>query len=367
MTYDGPPPLNREPATSALLAHFRTPADVAYDRNHGPIPAGLDATTHTVRVGGLVAAPVTLSVAQLATDFPQHAVTCALQCAGNRRHTMRTALREVSGIDWFDGAVLNAAWEGPRLVDVLARAGVPLEGSDSDGIHVAFESRAAATEDDEFYGGSIPLERALRASADVVLALRMNGEPLTRNHGFPVRVVVPGALGARSVKWLDGISVQKEESPCYYQRKDYKALPAHVRTTDQAEKEGWWERTASLLDMPVNSVVGVPEHGEKARWDTDGCVEVKGYALPAGEDGPIVKVEVRVDEGAWQEAELLDGNHGKWCWCIWRWKGLIDPGKRRIWSRATDKGGNIQEGERSEWNLRGVAYNGYGEVELEVV
>ena len=375
MTYDGPPPLNREPLTSSLIAHFRTPAALAYDRNHGPIPTGLDAATHTIRIAGLVPRPLALSVPQLAADFPQHRVTCALQCAGNRRHTMRTALREVSGIDWCDGAVLNAAWEGPRLCDVLARAGVPSLAErdesagkhESAGTHVAFESRTTATEDDDHYGGSVPLARARRESADVLLALRMNGAPLTPNHGFPVRVVVPGALGARSVKWLDGIRVQKEESPCHYQRKDYKALPPQVRTTAQAESEGWWERTESLLDMPVNSVIGMPEPGEKTKRDEGGCVEIKGYALPAGEDGPVVKVEVRVDEGAWEDAELLDGDNGKWCWCLWRWKGRVDPGKRRIWSRATDKAGNIQEGERSEWNLRGVAYNGYGEVELEII
>ena len=370
MTYDGPKPLNREPSTSALVSHFRTPAALAYDRNHGPIPHHLSAASHTVRVTGLVAKPLTLSATQLATDFPQHTVTCALQCAGNRRHTMRTALREVSGIDWFDGAVMNATWEGPLLRDVLLRAGVVAEDDATDGAaperHVAFASYTSATEEDTFYGGSIPLARALRPSAEVVLALRMNGEPLTPNHGFPVRAVVPGVAGARSVKWLDEIRVQREESPCFYQRHDYKALPPQVESMEQAREEGWWERVEAIQDMPVNSVVGAPERGEKVQRDGKGCIEIKGYALPAAEDGPVVKVEVRVDGGDWEEAEILDGSDSKWCWCLWRWKGKVAKGKRRIWSRATDKGGNVQKDERSEWNIRGVAYNGYGEVELEI-
>ena len=370
--YDGPTPLNREPTTSALIAQFHTPADVAYDRNHGAIPQ-LSASSHKVLVHGLVSRPLSLSPHQLATEFPQHTVSCALQCAGNRRHTMRTALKEVSGVDWGDGAVMNATWEGPRLSDVLARAGAARQ-PESEGLgkgpdtalHVAFEC-SVPTQDDSFYGGSIPLERALRESAEVVLALRMNGQALTPKHGFPVRAVVPGALGARSVKWLSEIKVQKEESRCFYQRHDYKALPSHVLTMDQAREEGWWERTPALLDMPVNSVIASPEKNAKVERDDTGKVEIKGYALPAGEDGPIVRVELRVDQGEWEDAEILNGSAEKWCWCLWRWKGKVERGKRRFWSRASDKAGNKQKSERSEWNVRGVAYSGYGELELDII
>ena len=297
---------------------------------------------------------------------------------------MRTAVKEVSGIDWYDGAVMNCTWTGPLLADVLARAGVtasyksPVEDGQqplgTKSLHVSFSSYAASTQKDSFYGGSVPLERALSPSSSVLLALSMNSSPLTPNHGFPVRVVVPGVAGARSVKWLDTISVQEEESECHYQRRDYKILPKEVQDMEQAKNDGWWERTPALMDMPINSVIATPKAGEKVERDKEGKVEVRGYALPAGEDGPVVRVEVRVDgdegEGEWSDAELLeggDGEEGKWAWCLWRWKGKVMEGKRSIWSRATDRGGNMQEEERSEWNLRGVAYNGYGKVELEVV
>ena len=286
---------------------------------------------------------------------------------------MRTALKEVQGIDWFDAAVMNCTWTGARLCDVLAAAGVitgnsqnknkKKAGSSSE-LHVAFACYQTPTQDDSWYGGSIPLSRALRRDADVLLALKQNGEPLTPEHGFPVRVVTPGIAGARAVKWLDEIVVQEEESGNFYQKRDYKVLPPEA--TDKEAAKRYWDVTPALMDLPVNSAVAEPASGERVAKDENGMVEVKGYALPRGEDGPIVKVEVRIDEGVWTEAELQGEKNGKWAWCLWKWKGIVTSGRHTIWSKATDKGGNTQTSERSEWNLRGVAYNGYGEAVVDV-
>lgn len=121
--------------------------------------------------------------------------------------------------------------------------------------------------------------------------------------------------------------------------------------------------------MPVNSVIGIPASDSTLQLDENGTIEVKGYALPSGSDGPITKVEVSTDDGAtWQVAELLKdqdtkGADLKWAWCLWRARMKIAKGKdRKILSRATDKSGNMQE-KCPEWNFRGVAYNGYGEAD----
>ena len=103
--------------------------------------------------------------------LPQHEVSCALQCAGNRRHTMRTLLKEVDGLDWGDGAVMNCRWRGPLLRDVLNITTVRVD--DPSTAHVAFECRATECQDDDYYGGSIPLERAMRADAEVIVALEV--------------------------------------------------------------------------------------------------------------------------------------------------------------------------------------------------
>lgn len=126
-------------------------------------------------VDGLVANPMELSIASLANDFPQHTVTCALQCAGNRRHSMRTRIKEVAGVDWFDGALMNCVFEGPLLCDVLLAAGVGENEPLQEGVrpeHVQFAC-FGKTQEDDFYGGSIPFDRALDPAMDVILALKV--------------------------------------------------------------------------------------------------------------------------------------------------------------------------------------------------
>lgn len=281
---------------------------------------------------------------------------------------MRTLLKEVEGVDWFDGAVMNCKWRGPKLVDVLAKAGVDekLMKAD-DGTwkgHVAFACHETQVQDDTWYGGSISLERALMNEADVVLALEMNGEPLTPKHGAPVRALVPGIAGARSVKWLTRITVQAEESSNHYQRHDYKILPPEVTSMEQAEE--YWAKVEALMDMPINSVIGLPASESTVHRDEAGLVQCKGYALPHGMDGPIVKVEVSGDNGqSWTEAELDFGEEHnqdnrqkiRWAWCLWSARIAMKPGtNQQITCRATDFGGNVQPRENT-WNLRGVGYN----------
>ena len=190
----------------------------------------------------------------------------------------------------------------------------------------------------------------------------MNGKRLPVKHGYPVRVVTPGIAGARAVKWLDRITVQPEESNNFYQQRDYKILPPEA--TDKEAAEQYWNVTPAIQDMPVNSVIAVPQSGETVELSSRGTTRVEGYALPQGDQGPVVKVEVSVDDGTtWRDAEILDHVEpsGKWCWVLWKADvGLEKGDKRRVLSRATDKGGNTQPAV-PQWNLRGVGYNGYGE------
>ncbi len=191
----------------------------------------------------------------------------------------------------------------------------------------------------------------------------MNGIALPSDHGDLARVVVPGVAGARSVKWLDIITVQDAESQNFYQRHDYKVLPPDVADTDEAEK--YWDTVRALQDVPVNSVIGVPESGDTVRVRPDKSLEVKGYALPHGPDGPVFKAEISVDNGvSWQEAQRSNDPEGcgRWTWGFWRARVALPVGRnRKILSRATDNGENVQE-KHPLWNLKGVAYNGHGEV-----
>ncbi|KAI9658612.1 MAG: H(+)-transporting V1 sector ATPase subunit A [Bathelium mastoideum] len=368
--HDKDKPLNREPPIKDLLSSFFTRE--GYDRNHGGIPH-LDASTHTVRVDGAVQNELNLSIDQLRNDFEQHEVICVLQCAGNRRHAMRTRLSEVQGIDWGDGAVMNCKWRGPLLRDVLNRAIVKVDpGVSTEQAHVAFACSVQQCQEDSWYGGSIKLDRALREDADVILALeQMNNETLPVNHGYPVRIVAPAIAGARAVKWLDHITVQLEESSNFYQQHDYKVLPPEAQDSESAAP--FWHKVPALQEMPVNSVVGKPQTGDTITLDGDGMTTVEGYALPSGDAGPITRVEVSGDDGTtWSDATLIDGSDehvsSKWSWVLWTCRIRLSPGEGQvILSRATDGTGNVQEA-HPEWNLRGVAYNGYGEArELKVL
>ena len=149
---------------------FLTPkGPTQYDRNHGPVPH-VSAADHIVTIDGLVKKTLKLNLGNLSHDFRQHKVVCVLECAGNRRHSMRTRLHEVQGIDWFDAAILNAEWEGPLLRDVLLTAGIE---SQSKELHVAFACYQTKCQDDDWYGGSIPLSRAMDKDAEAVLALKV--------------------------------------------------------------------------------------------------------------------------------------------------------------------------------------------------
>ncbi|KAI5799248.1 Oxidoreductase, molybdopterin-binding domain-containing protein [Peziza echinospora] len=370
LEYSVETPLNREPPPDELISSFITKSSVAYDRNHGPLPH-IDEETHYVRVDGAVDKIVELSIKDLRENYEQVEVISSLQCAGNRRHTMRTEFKEVNGIDWYTGAVMNGRWRGPLLRDVLVGAGLAIEGA----AHVAFSCTKTLVQDDWYYGGSIDLERCLDKDKFVILALELNGKPLSVNHGFPVRVVIPGVAGARWVKWLDRITVQRNESNNFYMQQDYKILPPHVTTKEQAMAN--WHLVPPMQLMPVNSVICVPESGDTVFPNKEGKVLVAGYALPQGDDGPVVKVEISLDRGAsWEECEIALEAPTRWSWAVWR--TYVDVGRlvaekeeegessRRIWSRCLDLGGNTQVG-KGEWNWRGVGYNGYGETKNLVV
>ncbi|TDZ17637.1 Sulfite oxidase [Colletotrichum orbiculare MAFF 240422] len=290
-------PLNREPPAADLTASLFS-GDNAYDRNHGMIPT-IDRDAHRVVVDGEIGKTLCLTVDELATNFAQHEVVCVLQCAGNRRHTMRTLLKEVDGIDWGDAAIMNCSWRGPKLRDILDAAGV----AHNPEAHVAFSCYQSETEKDSWYGASIELERAMDENREIILALERNSKHLSPNHGAPVRVIIPGVAGARSVKWLDRITVQKMESSNFYQKRDYKVLPEEVNNAEEAEAH--WDTTPALQDMPVNSVIVHPPSGSSVCRDDDGLVQVAGYAVPGGPDGPITEVGVSVDGGqTWTQADL---------------------------------------------------------------
>ena len=261
-------------------------------------------------------------------------------------------IRETEGIPWSNGTISNCIYTGVQVSYILQKAGL----KSTKDIHVAFANHSPVQEDDTF-ASSIPLHKALDPST--VLAYEMNHEPLTRDHGFPIRVIVPGYAGARSVKWLDTITVQAEEADNFYMQRDYKVLPEDVTSRETKDIEKIWSSTPALQEMGVQSAICKPMNGDTV-VSSDGGVDVKGYAV-AGEDGPIKAVHISIDEGkSWTNAEIVY-QEGKYSWTIWQCKVFGVNESTKIWSRAESASGQFQPLQPA-WNLRGVMSNGVCEI-----
>jgi len=305
-------PFNAEPPRTALAERAVTPVERFYVRNHGPVPA-LDADALRLTVGGLVERPLELSLAALRAGLlPLAEVAATLQCAGNRR----AGLAEVRAIPgeapWGPGATGTAIWRGVRLADLLAAAGVRAGAA-----HVALigADRSEETDPPQPFGTSIPLEKA--EHPEVLLAWEMNGEPLPAVHGGPLRAVVPGYIGARSVKWLQRIEPAAEPHPGYFQNVAYRLL-----APDEEPGPG---RGVVLGEVALNADVLEPADGATV---PAGPVRVRGYAFAGGERF-VTRIDVSCDAGAtWRRAELLE-DLGRWAWRLWQLDAELGPASTR--------------------------------------
>ena len=341
-------PMNAEPLLPDLVRSWVTPVDSFFIRSHGNTPE-INADSFRLSVQGLVETPLTLSLAEL-SRFEQHAVTATLTCAGNRR-SEHSRIKPVKGVQWREGAIGNAKWRGARLSDLLKKAGVREAAK-----HVWFEGLDAVEDGGKTFafGGSIPLEKALldRAAAPgALLATTMNDKPLTADHGFPVRMVVPGYIGARSVKWLSKIVVSDRPSPNHFVADVYKLVDEG--TLLEVAENG------PIYRMPLNSAICTPTAGAALK---PGRVEVAGYALPPGVPGvSIRKVEVSADSGrSWTEAKLTS-MASEFCWQLWSVEISVNSATKELIVRAIDSRGDAQP-ETVRWNAKGYLFNAWHHV-----
>lgn len=344
-------PLNAEPPRAALGEHDLTGTDTFYVRNHGPIP-DIQPGAWRLRVGGLVDRPLELSLADLRDGFSRHDVVAVLECAGNRRAGLMK-VRDMPGEEpWGPGAVGNARWTGARLADVLGTAAI------ADGAqHVAFRAPdvSAQASPPQPFGASIPLSKAL--GSEVLLAYAMNGQPLPRVHGAPVRVVVPGYIGARSVKWVEQVTVQAEPSASFFQL-SYRLLPADADPAHAGPGDGF-----SLGPLAVNAAILAPDDGATV---PAGPVTVAGYAL-AGDDRRVARVDISPDGGrSWRQANL-EQELSPWSWRRWHATLDLPAGQADIAVRAWDNGASLQpENEADLWNPKGYANNAQARLRITV-
>ena len=360
-------PFNAETPPILLPEHFITSNELFFVRNHLPVPE-VNPLTYALEVGGEGLKTVKLTLNDLKTKFPQHTVVATIQCAGNRREELGK-VREVKGIPWTGGAIGNAEWTGVKLRDVLLYAGMKeVEGLGEGQIrHIHFEGLDKNPLTGDCYGASIPVEKALDARGDCLLVHSMNGDTLPRDHGHPLRVLVPGTVGARNVKWLARIAASRDEYGGQWQQRDYKGFSPSVNWSNVD-----FTTAPAIQEMPVQSLICSPQEGATVEVD-DANVVVQGIAWSGG-GRRVVRVDTSLDGGkSWVEAELMEGKEQRrgrgWAWVLWEATIPLPskPQSVEICCKAIDESYNVQPDTTAPiWNLRGCLSNAWHRVHINL-
>lgn len=292
-----------------------TPKDLFFTTQHYGHPV-VDPAAFRLKISGLVERPVALSLDDLKRMRAAEMVV-GFECSGNRR-----PLQGLSG---------NGRWTGVPLRAALDRAGVKATarefvffGADHGEEDVEFRTQKFKV--DVPFGRSLTREHAL--SPDPFLAYAMNGEPLTRHQGSPLRLIVPGWYGVANVKWLSQIHVQEDQYLGKYQARWYRTLKSEMIDGEEKVTE------TAITRMQLKSFI--------ARVTRDGNQhKVMGVVLHDGT--PLKSVEVRVDDGPWQPAALDAATKDKYSWKLftYAWNGAA-PGEHTLVSRVTDVNGKVQ-------------------------
>ncbi len=292
-----------------------TPKDQFFTTQHYGHPA-IDAAAFRLKITGLVDHPKSFSVDEIKA-MGREDVPAAFECSGNGRGRIQ-------------GFASNGRWTGVPLRKVLKEAGLKADGHEvvfygADHGEEEAEFRATKVKLDQAFGRSLGREKAL--SADPIIAYALDGEPLTKHQGAPLRLIVPGWYGVANVKWLSRIHVQEDAYMGKFQSRWYRTM-----YEQKIDGEIVWNETA-VTHMRLKSVV--------ARVTKEGSAhKVFGFVLNDGT--PLKSVEVKVDNGSWQTA-TVQAPAGKFAWkyFTYTWSGAT-PGEHTIVSRATDRDGYVQ-------------------------
>jgi nitrate reductase (NAD(P)H) len=372
-------PFNVEAPLSALYDEgFLTSADLFYVRNHGPVPIVEDSEIPDweFSVEGLVHNPIKMTLTDLIKDYQQITTPITLVCAGNRRKE-QNQVRKSKGFSWGAAGVSTALWTGVPLFEVIKRA-MPKRGAR----YVCMEG--ADKLPNGYYGTSVKLNWVMDPNRGIMLAHKMNGEMLRPDHGKPLRVVIPGQIGGRSVKWLKRIIITAEPSENWYHFFDNRVLPTMVSPEESANNQDWWkDERYAIYDLSTNSATAYPAHDEKIRFGQGASekYKVRGYAYGGG-GRRITRVETTLDKGkTWKLANItyhedayrevadedMDLFGGRldmawretcFCWCFWDLDIPVTElaDSQDIIVRAMDESMNVQPRDMY-WSVLGMMNN----------
>jgi len=314
------------------INEFFTPADEFFTIQHYGQPE-VDASSHQVEISGLVARPQKISMADIRRR-PRIELACAYECSGNSGRR-------------FHGLVSNGLWGGTSLKALLQDIGVEPGGREvvffgADRGEETITVRGRSWEVEQQFARSLSLDDAL--GDDTMLAYELNGEPLTRNQGAPLRLIVPGWYGVAQVKWLEQIHVQRDRFMGKFMAREY------VTLRDEAVGDNVKATETSITRMKLKSVIGRVTRGPAHHT-------IHGFALTDGT--ALDRIEVQIDDGPWNRA-TLDERNTRYSWQLFTypWEGAT-AGEHTITSRAIDTNGKVQpaqadlEAKKTTWENNG--------------
>ena len=325
---------NRNPGIALeMLARDITPDGMHYQLNHFDIPL-IEGETWKLEITGLVEKPLSLNLKEL-KQFHRHELNVTMECAGNGRAHFP---KRKQSMPWFSEAVGTAKWSGVRLKDLLTKT--ELKPSVSEVVFTGAD-RGLDHGIDHHYARSLKLEQALHP--DMLLAYEMNGQPLPFQHGFPLRLIVPGWFGVASVKWLKNLELIDHAFEGYQQAVNY-----HYRKNPQ-------DPGIPVDSIKIKSLMippGIPDWYTRNRFVPQGLIPLTGRAWSG--NGKIEKVEVGID-GVWKPAQL-GKDLGTYAWRQWFFDWDAVAGEHTLSCRAYDEAGNTQP-EEPVWDESGFGNN----------
>ncbi|KAK7044690.1 nitrate reductase [Favolaschia claudopus] len=375
-------PFNAEaPLTELFREGFLTTPELFFVRNHGVVPEVHDENVldWEFTVDGMVETPLKITLQKLVAEYEQQTYPVTLVCAGNRRKE-QNMVRKSKGFSWGPAGVSTALFTGVVMSDVVRRA-KPRKGAK----FVYMEG--ADKLPNGHYGTCVKLSWVLDPNRGIMLAYKMNGEMLRPDHGKPLRVVIPGQIGGRSVKWLKKLTITDQPSDNWYHIYDNRVLPTMISPEVAAEGSKWWtDERYAIHDLSPNSAIASPAHGERLRLLEGGDVyTARGYAYGGG-GRRITRVEVSLDQGrTWRLARIqyVEDEYRKadrilyggkldfqwrdtsFCWCFWTLDIPVQEMSeaKDILVRCMDEGMCVQPRD-VYWSVLGMMHNAWFRVAI---
>ena len=339
--------LNSGARHAALAKGLVTPVEHFFTRSHAEPPT-IDVANWRLVVDGLVDRPLSLSFEAL-QQFPRHEVVATLLCAGLRRDELLSIAPLPGELPWGPEPASTGSWSGVALRDVLHASGLS-----PDAAHIEFTGLDDVQRHGQTFGFGGSITRAKALEPDVLLAFELNGQPLPSSHGFPVRAIVPGWIGARSVKWLGRITAAETPSSNYFQTHAYR-----VQREPRVDRPGDVTGGDALAEITLNSVILDPAPGQHV---AAGPVVIRGWAIGTAAR-QITSVEYSTDGGVQWNAATLEAVQTRWSWTRWHATVVLPAGEHTLVVRASDGTAASQPRDvREAWNVKGYVNNAWHRV-----